>query len=123
MSTLQFAKGISRLGTESAFTVLARAQQLAASGQDIINLGIGQPDFRTPEHIVQAGIKALQDGQTICGGVAVMTILQCLDPRLHNMLRRSEIRLPNAKVNNVLSTGCQLLGTRQYRKGRLGSQT
>ncbi|NCV10599.1 MAG: pyridoxal phosphate-dependent aminotransferase, partial [Rhodobacteraceae bacterium] len=41
MSTLQFAKGISRLGTESAFTVLARAQQLAASGQDIINLGIG----------------------------------------------------------------------------------
>ncbi|MGB0570263.1 MAG: aminotransferase class I/II-fold pyridoxal phosphate-dependent enzyme, partial [Paracoccaceae bacterium] len=62
MSTLQFAKGISRLGTESAFTVLARAQQLAASGQDIINLGIGQPDFRTPEHIVQAGIKALQDG-------------------------------------------------------------
>ena len=62
MSTLQFAKGISRLGTESAFTVLARAQQLAASGQDIINLGIGQPDFRTPEHIVQAGIKSLQDG-------------------------------------------------------------
>lgn len=52
MSALQFAKGISRLGTESAFTVLARAQQLAASGQDIINLGIGQPDFRTPEHIV-----------------------------------------------------------------------
>ena len=50
------------MGTESAFTVLARAQQLAASGQDIINLGIGQPDFRTPEHIVQAGIKALQDG-------------------------------------------------------------
>ena len=62
MSALQFAKGISRLGTESAFTVLARAQQLAASGQDIINLGIGQPDFRTPEHIVQAGIKALEDG-------------------------------------------------------------
>ena len=40
MSTLQFAKGILRLGTESAFTVLARAQQLADSGQDIINLCI-----------------------------------------------------------------------------------
>lgn len=51
-----------RLGTESAFSVLARAGQLAASGKDIINLGIGQPDFRTPEHIVEAGIKALQDG-------------------------------------------------------------
>ena len=62
MSHLKFASGISRLGTESAFMVLARAQKLAAQGKDIINLGIGQPDFRTPEHIVQAGIKALQDG-------------------------------------------------------------
>ncbi|MGB2357933.1 MAG: pyridoxal phosphate-dependent aminotransferase [Paracoccaceae bacterium] len=62
MSELKFSKGISRLGTESAFIVLARAQQLAAEGKDIINLGIGQPDFRTPDHIVQAGIKALQEG-------------------------------------------------------------
>ena len=62
MSQLQFAKGISRLGTESAFVVLSRAQKLAAEGHDIINLGIGQPDFRTPEHIVQAGIQALKDG-------------------------------------------------------------
>ena len=59
---LKFADGISRLGTESAFVVLARAQKLAAEGKDIINLGIGQPDFRTPDHIVEAGIKALQDG-------------------------------------------------------------
>ena len=58
MSHLQFAKGISRLGTESAFVVLSRAQKLAAEGHDIINLGIGQPDFRTPEHIVQAAISS-----------------------------------------------------------------
>ena len=63
MSHLKFAASAARLGTESAFVVLARAQELAAQGLDIINLGIGQPDFRTPEHIVQAGIKALQDGQ------------------------------------------------------------
>ena len=62
MSKLQFAQSVSRLGTESAFVVLARAQKLAAQGQDIINLGIGQPDFSTPEHIVEAGIKALRDG-------------------------------------------------------------
>ena len=62
MSKLQFAQSVSRLGTESAFVVLARAQKLAAQGQDIINLGIGQPDFSTPEHIVEAGIKALHDG-------------------------------------------------------------
>jgi aspartate/methionine/tyrosine aminotransferase len=62
MSQLIFADGLSRLGTESAFVVLARAGKLAAEGRDIINLGIGQPDFRTPEHIVEAGIKALRDG-------------------------------------------------------------
>ncbi|GAW34602.1 aspartate aminotransferase [Roseovarius sp. A-2] len=62
MSQLHFADNLSRLGTESAFTVLARAQALAAQGHDIINLGIGQPDFQTPPHIVEAGIKALRDG-------------------------------------------------------------
>lgn len=62
MSQMIFADSLSRLGTESAFTVLARAQALAARGHDIINLGIGQPDFQTPDHIVEAGIKALRDG-------------------------------------------------------------
>ena len=62
MSDLRFSQSLSRLGTESAFVVLARASQLAAEGRDIINLGIGQPDFQTPEHIVEAGIKALRDG-------------------------------------------------------------
>jgi aspartate/methionine/tyrosine aminotransferase len=51
-----------RIGEENAFAVLARATALAAKGKDVINLGIGQPDFRTPEHIVEAAIKALRDG-------------------------------------------------------------
>ncbi len=51
-----------RLGEENAFAVLARATALAAQGKDIINLGIGQPDFKTPSHIVEAAIKALKDG-------------------------------------------------------------
>src|ERR1051326_2509167 len=51
-----------RIGEENAFAVLARAMTLAAQGRDIINLGIGQPDFRTPEHIVEAAVKALRDG-------------------------------------------------------------
>lgn len=62
MSRMIFADSLSRLGTESAFTVLARAGALAADGRDIINLGIGQPDFQTPEHVVEAGVKALRDG-------------------------------------------------------------
>jgi aspartate aminotransferase len=73
MSGLIFADSLSRLGTESAFVVLARAQKLAAEGRDIINLGIGQPDFKTPEHIVEAGIKALRDGHhgyTPANGIA-----------------------------------------------------
>jgi aspartate aminotransferase len=51
-----------RLGEENAFAVLARATALAAQGKDIINLGIGQPDFKTPGHIVEAAIKALREG-------------------------------------------------------------
>jgi aspartate/methionine/tyrosine aminotransferase len=59
---LRIAEKMSRLGTETAFDVLARADVLARGGQDIINLGIGQPDFKTPEHIVEAAVKALHDG-------------------------------------------------------------
>jgi aspartate aminotransferase len=51
-----------RIGEENAFAVLARATELAAQGRDIINLGIGQPDFRTPDFIVEAAVKALRDG-------------------------------------------------------------
>ena len=59
---MQLAENLSRLGTETAFEVLARAAQLEAEGKDIINLGIGQPDFKTPDHIVEAAVKALRDG-------------------------------------------------------------
>src|SRR6201981_2745244 len=51
-----------RSDEENAFAVLARATDLMAQGRDIINLGIGQPDFRTPEHVVEAAVKALRDG-------------------------------------------------------------
>ncbi len=59
---MRLASGLARLGTESAFELLARAKVLEAQGHDIINLGIGQPDFRTPDHIVEAGQQALTDG-------------------------------------------------------------
>ena len=59
---VKMAGRMSVLGTETAFEVLARANALAAQGRSIINLGIGQPDFPTPEHIVEAGRKALADG-------------------------------------------------------------
>src|SRR5271163_3840602 len=52
-----------RMGEENAFAVLAKAAELQRQGRDIINLGIGQPDFKTPPHIVEAAVKALRDGQ------------------------------------------------------------
>jgi len=59
---LHLASGMGRLGTESAFEVLARAKALEAQGKSIVALSIGQPDFQTPGHIVEAAIKALRDG-------------------------------------------------------------
>ena len=60
---MKLVSNMNRLGTETAFDVLARAEELTRQGRDIINLGIGQPDFLTPDHIVEAAIKALRDGQ------------------------------------------------------------
>jgi len=59
---LKTVEAFDRIGEENAFAVLARATKLASEGRDIINLGIGQPDFPTPPHIVEAAIKALRDG-------------------------------------------------------------
>src|SRR3954451_1500893 len=59
-SMLKTIAAFDRIGEENAFAVLARATELAAQGRDIINLGIGQPDFRTPDHVVEAATKALR---------------------------------------------------------------
>ncbi len=60
----QLAGAVERLGTESAFAVLARARELERLGRSIVHLEIGQPDFRTPEHVAAAGIDAIQRGET-----------------------------------------------------------
>ena len=59
---MKLADSLERLGTETAFQVLARAEALSRGGMDVINLGIGQPDFKTPDHVVEAAVKALRDG-------------------------------------------------------------
>jgi aspartate aminotransferase len=60
----RLAASMSRLGTETAFEVLARAKALEATGRRVIHLEIGEPDFTTPGHIVEAGMRALRDGHT-----------------------------------------------------------
>ena len=60
----KLATALERLGTETAFEVLARAKALEATGKRVIHLEIGEPDFDTAPHIVEAAAKALRDGQT-----------------------------------------------------------
>ena len=54
---MKLAKSLDRLGTETAFSVLAEAKKLEASGKPMIHLGLGQPDFKTPKHVVEAAKK------------------------------------------------------------------
>lgn len=85
-----------RLGTETAFEVLARANQLAAEGRSIINMGIGQPDFRTPDHIVEAAKKALDDGQhgyTAAAGIPALRAAVVADLR-----RRHDVQVDASSV-------------------------
>ena len=79
------------LGTETAFSVLAKANKLAEQGKEIINLGIGQPDFSTPENIVEAGIKALKDGHhgyTQASGIPKLREAVC-----HDIYRRHKVEI------------------------------
>ncbi len=64
---MKLAQRMSRIGTESAFDVLVRARALEAQGRDIIHLEIGEPDFPTPQNIIDAGKKALDEGWTHYG--------------------------------------------------------
>jgi len=67
---MQFAERMHRLGTESAFDVLAKAKKLEAQGREIIHLEIGQPDFQTPMNICEAAFRAMKDGYTGYGPAA-----------------------------------------------------
>ena len=61
---MELAGRMGRLGTETAFSVLAKAKALEARGRDVVHLEIGEPDFDTPEHVVEAGCRALREGKT-----------------------------------------------------------
>ena len=87
------------LGTESAFEVLAKARALEAQGKEIIHLEIGEPDFDTPRHIVEAGMKAISDGYTHYGPTAGL-------PELREAIARNsrEVRGTDTDPANVVVT-------------------
>jgi aspartate aminotransferase len=93
---LTLSQRMSQLGTEAAFQVLARASELQRAGHDIVNLCIGQPDFQTPAHIVEAGRKALADGHhgyTLANG-----ILPLREAVVADLYRRHRVSLSPAQV-------------------------
>src|SRR5262245_52427551 len=64
---LRLAERMSRLGTETAFEVLNRARELERQGKDIIHLEIGEPDFDTPQNVIEAAVEAVRGGWTHYG--------------------------------------------------------
>jgi aspartate aminotransferase len=96
---MKLADRMSRLGTETAFEVLARAKQLEKKGKDIIHLEIGEPDFDTPNNIKEAAIKALKDGYTHYGPSAGL-------PEVREVIAQhiSKSRKINAKPEQVVVT-------------------
>ena len=94
--TLHTIAAFDRIGEENAFAVLARATALAQQGKDIINLGIGQPDFRTPEHIVEAAIKALRDGHH--GYTPATGLLACREAVVRRTMTTTGIEVSAERV-------------------------
>ncbi len=101
---MQVIKNFERIGEENAFAVLARANALAATGKSVINLGIGQPDFPTPENIVEAAVKALRDGKhgyTATEGIPELreAVANSLSQRYNTQVdSRSVMIMPGGKV-------------------------
>ncbi len=89
---MKLADRMSRLGTETAFEVLAKAKALEAKGQSVIHLEIGEPDFDTPRNIIDAAVKALNEGKTHYGPAAGI-------PELREVLAEDMGRRRNIKIH------------------------
>lgn len=93
---LRTVAGFDRIGDENAFTVLARAAELSAQGHDVINLGIGQPDFHTPDHVVEAAVRALHDGHH--GYTETTGILALRESVARYLAARTGVTIPADRV-------------------------
>ena len=103
--TLHTIPGFDRIGEENAFAVLARAAELQANGKDVINLGIGQPDFPTPPHIVEAAVKALHDGHhgyTPATGLPVLREAVAAVPDISLTLDAEKVVMRYERVQDLL---------------------
>ena len=72
---MKIAKNVNRLGTEAVYNIFAQTKELAKQGKDILDLSLGQSDFKSPKHVVDATIKALKDGNN--GYTVPNGIIEC----------------------------------------------
>jgi aspartate aminotransferase len=93
-----FAERMSRLGTETAFEVLAKAKAMEAEGKDMVHLEIGEPDFDTPPNIVKAAVKALKSGYTHYGPSAGMPDARRVFSEYITKDRKVEVRPENVVI-------------------------
>lgn len=106
---LKTVANFDRIGEENAFAVLARATALMRAGKDVINLGIGQPDFATPENITEAAIKAIRDGHhgyTPANGILPLreAVAADLDRRFKVSVSPEEVMIvPGGKVTMFMA--------------------
>ncbi|MGL4286614.1 MAG: pyridoxal phosphate-dependent aminotransferase, partial [Phreatobacter sp.] len=107
--TFQTVPHFDRIGEENAFAVLARATALMRAGKDVINLGIGQPDFATPANITEAAIKAIRDGHhgyTPANGILPLreAVAADLDRRFKIEVSPEEVMIvPGGKVTMYMA--------------------
>ena len=93
---MKIAESVNRLGTETAFKVLAEANKLEKDGKEIIHLSLGQPDFKTPTHIINATIKALKDGHH--GYVLPNGIIECREAVSRKIKKLYKANIDPARV-------------------------
>src|SRR5690348_14720994 len=100
----RIADAVSRLGSESAFEVLARAKALEAQGKRVVHMEIGEPDFDTPAHIKEAGIQALNENFTHYSPSAGIVELRDVVAEYAAKLRRVE---PFTRENVTIAPGAK----------------
>ena len=113
----RLARALERLGTETAFEVLVRAKKLEAEGHDVVHLEIGEPDFDTPRNIVEAGMKALDEGHTHYTPSAGI-------PELREVIAQhiSEDRGIEVGASNVVVTPTRIAAIRSQRSRRASAE-
>jgi len=104
---IRFAERMDRLGTESAFEVLARARRLEAEGRHVVHLEIGEPDFATPDNITEAAVAAMNAGHTHytpAGGIMEVreTVARFVGRRLDVAVDPTEVVLVPGSKNVLL---------------------